>query len=130
MGGSQCGRPVLPALILAFSAGCGEPDRQFDLLSFNPSLDQRRIARYYHEESVRYLRQAEELDARAEMYERVFGPSSDWVSGARLLAQSYRYEAEQRKRAAREHLGVGEDAEHDRSSLRSFGAKLSPERTP
>src|SRR5689334_19866693 len=31
----------------------------------------------------------EDLSVRVNVYERLFGPSSDWVAGTHLLAQSY-----------------------------------------
>ena len=33
---------------------------------------------------------SEDLSVRVNVYERLFGPSSDWVAGTRLLAQSYK----------------------------------------
>lgn len=108
-------------------AGCGTPDRELDLLSFNASIDQRFIARYYQEEAFRYRQQADEADTRAEMYERMFGPDSDWVSGARLLAQSYRLAADDREQLANEHLHAGAIAKPSATSLRPQSAT---ERTP
>jgi hypothetical protein len=118
---------VLSALVLGFCAGCAAPDRQLDLLSFNTSIDQSRIARYYQNEAFRFRRQAENSDARAEMYERMFGPESDWVSGARLLAQSYRFAADDRDRLAQEHLEAWRNSQSPASSIRPKG---SLERTP
>ena len=107
-------------------AGCASPDREFDLTSFNASSDQQLIAHYYQQEALRYRRQADELDVRAEMYERMFGPQSDWVSGTRLLAQSYRLAADDRERLANEHLDSGRNA--GRSAL--VRPQASAERTP
>ena len=108
--------------------GCGSPDRGYDLSSFSASDDQRTIARYYHEEALRFRRQAEESDARADMYARMFGSESDWVSGARLLAQSYRFAADDRDRLANEHLDAGRNA--DSSAPPSSRPLTSAERTP
>ena len=113
--------------MLGVWAGCHAPDREFDLLSFNSSIDQRLIARYYQEEAARHRQQADELEFRAEMYERMFGPSSDWVAGSRLLAQSYRLVADDRDRLAKEHLEEGLNARSSSSSLRP---QASSERTP
>ncbi|HSF69107.1 MAG TPA: hypothetical protein VLA47_01905 [Nitrospira sp.] len=113
--------------MLGIWAGCGAPDREFDLVSFHSSTDQRFIARYYHEEALRYRQQADELDSRGEMYERMFGPDSDWVAGARILAQSYRLAADDRERLAQEHLYAGRNARHSASALRP---QASTERTP
>ena len=113
--------------MLGFWAGCTAPDRGFDLTSFNTSSDQQLIARYYQEEALRYRQQADDLDVRAEMYERMFGPDSDWVSGTRLLARSYRLAADDRERLAKEHLDSGRNA--GRSTL-SVRPQASTERTP
>jgi hypothetical protein len=107
--------------------GCATPDRGFDLDSFHPSSDQRLIASYYQKEALRLRKQADEFDARADMYERMFGPSSDWVSSAKLLAESYRLTAEDRERLAQEHLEAGRDI---RSSASTRRPQASSERTP
>jgi hypothetical protein len=62
---------VLSVLILGFWAGCAAPDQEIDLASFNSTIDQRLIARYYQEEAFRYRQQADELDARGDLYERM-----------------------------------------------------------
>jgi hypothetical protein len=113
--------------MLGFWAGCAAPERGFDLTSFNASSDQQLIARYYQQEALRYRQQADELDVRAEMYERMFGPQSDWVSGTRLLAQSYRLAADDRERLANEHLDSGRNA--GRSTL-PVRPQASTERRP
>lgn len=113
--------------MLGLWAGCASPDREFDLLSFNSSIDQRLIASYYQEEALRLRQQAEGFDARAEMYERMFGPDSDWVSGARLLAQSYRLTADDRERLAKDHLDARRNV---RSSVSALRPQASSERTP
>ena len=118
---------MLPALILGFCAGCGTTDRELELDSFTSSVDQQLIARFYQDEAFRHRQQADEADARVEMYVRMFGPDSDWVSGARLLAQSYRQAAEDRERLANEHLHAGRNTRTSASSLRP---QASTERTP
>jgi hypothetical protein len=113
--------------MLGLLAGCSAPDREFDLVSFNSSIDQPLIAQYYHKEAFRLRQQAEELDARREVYERMFGPESDWVSGVSLLAQSYRLAADDQERLAREHLEAGRGVKSSASSRRPHA---SSERTP
>ena len=113
--------------MLGIWPGCSAADREFDLHSFNTSIDQRLIARYYQNEAFRYRQQAEASDARAQMYERMFGRESDWVSGAKLLAESYRLAADDRERLAQEHLQAGRDAKSAASSIRP---RASLERTP
>jgi hypothetical protein len=102
------------------------PDREFELSSFSSS-DQDLIASYYQEEAFRLRHQADELDVRREIYERMFGPESDWVSGARLLAQSYRFAADDYDRLAKEHLEAGRGLRSSASSLRPH---VSSERIP
>ena len=118
---------MLSVLILGFWMGCAAPDQEIDLASFNSTIDQHLIARYYQEEAFRYRQQADELDARGDLYERMFGSDSDWVSGARLLAQSYRFTANDRERLATEHLDAGRNARSSASALRP---QASSERTP
>jgi hypothetical protein len=55
-------------------------------------------------EAGRFRQQAHEMDARLQIYERLFGGDSDWVSGTRLLADSYRQAADEHERLARGHL--------------------------
>jgi hypothetical protein len=43
---------------------------------------------------------------RAAIYEQLFGRNSDWVAGARLLAQSYEEEAREHERMASKHVSV------------------------
>jgi hypothetical protein len=112
--------------MIGFWAGCSAPHREFDLDSYHSSIDQRFIARFYHEEALRYRQQADEADTRAEMYERMFGSGSDWVSGARLLAQSYRLAADDRERLANEHLQAGGIAKPSATSLRPQAAERTP----
>ena len=113
--------------MLGFLTGCAAPDQEIDLASFNSAFDQRLIAHYYQEEAFRSRQQADELDARADLYERMFGPESDWVSGTRLLAQSYRLTADDRDRLAKEHLDAGRNV---RSSASTVRPQASSERTP
>lgn len=116
--------------MLGLWAGCATPDRGFDLASFNSSFDQQVIARYYQEEALRFRQQAEESDGRADMYERMFGPGSDWVSGARLLAQSYRLAADDRERLAKEHLDAWRNGTPSSASSLRPQASSERRRTP
>jgi len=93
-------------LVMVLVWGCSQESKELSLASYGSSLDQRLIADYYLHEAGRFRQQADELDARIEMYEQMFGHGSDWVSGTRLLAESYRHAAEERERLARTHLEV------------------------
>ena len=99
---------------LILGSGCSDAGKELNLASYSPSVDQRLIADYYRQEAGRFRQQADELDARIEMYERMFGAGSDWVSGTRLLADSYRDAAEERERLAREHLQAVHSLQNER----------------
>lgn len=95
---------LLLALGAALVDGCVTQRADLDLATYDPAQDQRTIATYYSHEAARLRQTAEELSVRIALYERLFGPASDWVAGARLLAQSYEEEAKDLERKAREHL--------------------------
>lgn len=85
--------------------GVGPP---LDLSSMDPSQDQWRIAEYYSREATRYRLKSQDLYARTLIYERLFGADSEWVTGTRLLAQSYEDAAIDHERSARLHLELAE----------------------
>jgi hypothetical protein len=62
------------------------------------------MASFYVREAMRSRELAEEQANRVALYERVFGPDSDWVSGARLLNQFYENSAREQERQAHRHL--------------------------
>ena len=82
---------------------CTQAREPLDLESQVPSGDQRQIARYYSREAASFRQKAAELRHRADAYERLFGPDSEWVVGARLLAQYYEEEAKQKEQRALQH---------------------------
>ncbi|WP_447980532.1 hypothetical protein [Candidatus Nitrospira bockiana] len=88
----------------AACAGSGPP---FDLTSLDPGQDQPMIAEHYRQHAIRFRQKAEDLHDRVRVYERLFGPSSDWVTGTRLLAQSYEEAAQEHERLARKHAELG-----------------------
>lgn len=75
-----------------------------DLSSREPSQDHWKIAEYYSHEAAALRQKAQEMSARAQVYELLFGVDSEWVKGTRLLAQFYEGEAEEHERLADEHL--------------------------
>jgi len=77
---------------------------ELELTTSNPVQDHRKIAAYYSREAAKLRQAAEEMSVRIDVYKRIFGPESDWVSGARLLAQSYEDAAKEREQKACEHL--------------------------
>src|SRR5579885_1743546 len=94
---------VFMSLTIGLS-GCYSPRTPLGLTSFDPGEEQVAIARYYQQEAERYRRRAEEALSQAAVYERLFGADSDWVKGARLLADSYFVTAEQHDDLAEQHL--------------------------
>jgi len=76
------------------------------LTTYDANQDQRTIAEFYSQEAARLRQKSEEMSIRIAVYERLFGPDSDWVAGTRLLAQSYEEAAKEHERMAGKHLGV------------------------
>lgn len=97
---------VFQCLMLAAACqvtGCGSTASVFDLESNDPRHDQKTIAEFYAREATRLRQMAQDYDHRVAVYERLFGPQSDWVEGTRLLAQSYEAAAEEQERIAARH---------------------------
>ena len=96
---------VLRCLALAAAcqwSGCGTSASVFDLQTDDPRQDQQKIAEFYAHEAMRLRQMAQNYDHRMAVYERLFGPHSDWVEGTRLLAQSYEAAAQEQERIARQ----------------------------
>lgn len=89
--------------------GCGNTGSVFDLETNDPKQDQHKIAEFYVHEAMRLRHMAQDYDHRVAVYERLFGPHSDWVEGARLLAHSYEAAAQEQERIAARHQHL-----HDR----------------
>lgn len=95
-------------------SGCsGGPAAALDMTSLNPGQDHGKIVTYYRHEAVVARQQAEALTNRAAVYERLFGRESDWVTGARLLAQFYDEAAREQDRLADLHLELGKGRSPD-----------------
>ncbi|MBS0171310.1 MAG: hypothetical protein JSR62_13230 [Nitrospira sp.] len=90
-------------------SGCGNPVTELDLRTDDPRQDQGKIAALHAHEAARLKQKAQDQLHRATVYERLFGHDSDWVKGARLLAQSYTDAAEEQERTAERHQGVARD---------------------
>ncbi len=92
-------------LILAgLIPGCGTRSTvPLDLASQDPSANQALIADYHRREAAFFKLKAGELRERAVLYENLFGRDSDWVTGARLLAQFYEESAAEQERLAAYH---------------------------
>jgi hypothetical protein len=85
---------------LVTSAGCAQPVQTVDTTSFGPSQDQLTIAGYYRGEALALKEKAAAIAESAVRYEHLFGPQSDWVSGARQLSQYYAVAAQDLERRA------------------------------
>ena len=111
---------LLLALGTAGMSGCTTSTKEeLELTTYDPMDDHRKIAAYYSLEAVRFRQAAEELSIRVSLYEELFGPTSDWVTGTRLLAQSYDNQAKQHEQKAHEHLQLLKeqgDGSHARSN--------------
>ncbi|MFO0698170.1 MAG: hypothetical protein U0236_02990 [Nitrospira sp.] len=96
---------LLLALGLAVMNGCTASitKDELELTTHDPAQDHQKIAAYYRHEAAKLRQASEETSVRITVYERLFGPTSDWVAGTRLLAQSYEDAATELERKAREH---------------------------
>ena len=100
-------QPALLVLLLAvfLQPGCSRISTvPLDLTTPDQNEDQGKIATYYRHEAAVARQQAEELNHRAMVYERLFGPESEWVTGTRLLAQFYEDAAREAEQLAQRHL--------------------------
>jgi len=77
---------------------------ELELSAADSTQDHRKIATYYRHEAAKLRQASEDLSVRITVYERLFGPTSDWVVGTRLLAQSYEEAAQEYERKAHEHM--------------------------
>jgi hypothetical protein len=91
---------VLIVLCSLAAAGCAQPVETIDTTSFGPSQDQIAIASYYRREAMVLKEKAAAIAESAVRYEHLFGPQSDWVSGARQLSRYYAVAAQDLERRA------------------------------
>jgi hypothetical protein len=98
-------RSVLIVLCSFAAAGCARPVVS-DMTSFDPSQDQKIIVNYYRDQAMVLKEKAASLTESAGRYEQLFGPQSDWVSGARQLSQYYAAAAQEQERLAEAHAEV------------------------
>ena len=96
---SHVGKGVLILLYSLAAVGCAQPVK-VDTISFGPSQDQQTIAGYYRDEAMALKEKAALIAESAVRYEQLFGPQSDWVSGARQLSQYYAVAAQDLERRA------------------------------
>ncbi len=90
--------------------GCSRPQTELSLKTYAQHHDQQKIAEFYAQEAIRSRQTAQDLFRRVKVYERLFGPDSDWVKGTRALAESYEDAAHEDERAAARHLAAAQGA--------------------
>jgi hypothetical protein len=93
------GTGVLILLSSLAAIGCAQPVK-VDTISFSPSQDQQTIVGYYRDEAMVLKEKAALIAESAVRYEHLFGPQSDWVSGAKQLSQYYAVAAQDLERRA------------------------------
>ena len=97
---------ALLALGLLLTTACVKSSPVLDLTTLDSGHDHSAIASYHlHEAAVLRLK-GQNAAAQARQYERLFGSDSDWVAGARLLAQFYEETAQEQERMAETHFGI------------------------
>ena len=85
----QAGWGALIVLCVLTMAGCAQPVETIDKTSVDSLQDQMAIAGHYRAEAMVLKEKAAAVAESAVRYERLFGPQSDWVSGAQQLSQYY-----------------------------------------
>ena len=98
----------LIVLCLLSAASCAQPVETIEMTSFHPSHDQAAIVGYYRDAAMEQRDKAASYAESAVRYEHLFGPESDWVSGARKLSQYYAESAQELERLAEAHAKVGQ----------------------
>jgi hypothetical protein len=94
---------ILILLCSLAAAGCAQPVAKIDTTSFGPSQDQMDIAGYYRDQAMVLREKAGMIAESAVRYEHLFGPQSDWVSGALQLSEYYAVAAQDLERRAEAH---------------------------
>ena len=87
---------LLPAALLL--VGCHKPAAPLNLNATAPAYEQSNIAGYHDNEAAFFRLKARELHQRMLVYWQLFGPDSDWVQGARILARFYEEAAQEQER--------------------------------
>lgn len=94
------GRGALVLLCSLAAAGCAQPVETIGKTSIDQLQDQMAIAGYYRVEATVLKEKAAAIAESAVRYEHLFGPQSDWVSGARQLSRYYAVAAQDLERRA------------------------------
>jgi hypothetical protein len=103
-------------LLCSFAAvGCAPSSVEtIEMTSFDPSQDQAAIVGYYRGQAMDLREKAAAYDESIVRYERLFGPQSDWVSGAQQLSRYYAAAAQDLERLADAHAGVAQSGPQQR----------------
>lgn len=91
---------VLILLSIVGVTGCALPAETSETASLGSSQDQQTLAGYYRDEAATLREKAAMIAESAVRYERLFGPRSDWVSGAQQLSHYYAVAAQDLERRA------------------------------
>jgi len=94
---------VLILLCSFGAAACAGQVETIEMTSFSPSHDQAAIVGYYRDAAMEQREKAASYAQSAARYEHLFGPESDWVSGARKLSEYYAESARELERLAEAH---------------------------
>lgn len=105
---------VLILLCSLTAAGCAQPVAKVDTTSFGPSQDQMDIAGYYRDQAMVMREKAGMIAESAVRYEHLFGPQSDWVSGALQLSEYYAVAAQDLERRADAHADAARTGRQQR----------------
>ena len=96
----QVGTGILILLCSLAAVGCAQSIETIDRTSVDSLQDQIAIVGYYRAEAMVLKEKAAAIAESAVRYEHLFGPQSDWVSGARQLSQYYAVAAQDLERRA------------------------------
>ena len=94
------GMGILILLCSLAAAGCAQPVETIGTTSVDQLQDQMAIAGYYRAEATVLKEKAAAIAESAVRYEQLFGPQSDWVSGAQQLSRYYAVAAQDLERRA------------------------------
>ena len=104
----QAGWGALIVLCVLTMAGCAQPVETIDRTSVDSLQDQMAVAGNYRAEAMVLKEKAAAVAESAVRYERLFGPQSDWVSGAQQLSQYYAVAAQDLERRAEAYAGAAQ----------------------
>ena len=93
-------------LLILLATGCARPVAVDDLTMRDSNQNHWEIASLYTRQAAVFREKAEEQLNRIEVYKKLFGPDSEWVSGARLLAEFYQQQAQDWEKQAEIQLNL------------------------